>query len=104
MAKRRNSPKTRTRYVTKAKKYYGKARSAGKGFGRIIEGAIAGALTPYATRYLGQWGQPAATIGVGMYMKNDTLQTIGGYSLGLKIGSMIGGATGTTDGTQGGYY
>lgn len=108
MAKRRNNnTKTRTRYVTKAKRYYSRAKSGAKGFGRAIEGAIAGAITPISTKYLGKWGQPAAMLAVGTYTKNDTLQTLGGYSIGVQIGSgLTNTLTGSTDSgtSSGGYY
>ncbi len=107
MARRRTRSRgsTRTRTVTRARNIYHRAKSGAKGFSRAIEGAIAGAVTPIATKYLGKWGQPAAMLGVGMYTKNDTLQTLGGYSIGVQIGqgltsSFLGG---TTETTSGGY-
>lgn len=106
MARRRNSGKGKTRYVTKAKNVYRSTKSKAKGLGGAVAGAIAGALTPAANKYLGQWGQPAAMLGVGLYMKNDTLETLGGYSIGVKLGSSLANALpgGTTETSNGGYY
>lgn len=108
MAKhRRSSGKTRTRYITKAKKIYHSARSKGKGLMPAVHGAIAGALTPIANRYLGKWGQPAAMGITGYFTGNETLTTLSGYNIGVQIGQGLNGALGgTTDGaaTNGGWY
>lgn len=103
----RNKGSYRTRTVTKIKnigrRYGGKA----KGIMPIIHGAIAGAVTPLAQKYLGKWGQPAA-LGVTGYMTgNETLETLAGYQVGLQIGSGLNNALGgsTTDATaNGGWY
>lgn len=97
----------RTRTVNKikrvGKRYGGKA----KGFMPMVHGAIAGAITPIAQKYLGKWGQPAA-LGVTGYMTgNETLETLAGYQVGLQIGSGLGNITGTgtdTTTTSGGFY
>lgn len=105
MAKRRGT-KTKTRYVTKAKSVYRRAKGGVKGLGRAVEGVLAGVVTPISTKYLGKWGQPAAMLGVGYYTKNDTLQTLGGYSIGVQIGAGLANTlTGsTTETSNGGYY
>ena len=81
--------KTRTVY-RKAKRTYRRAASRG-GFQPIIDGLIAGAGGQLASKYIGVWGQPAATLGVGYFMKNSTLKTIGGMQVGSMIGGMISG-------------
>ena len=85
MARRR---KTRTRYVTRTKRVYRKARGFGKGgiLGNVIDGVLVGAIQGMVPNNLaGGWVDAAVPLGVGWFRKNTTLQTIGGYQLGLKI-------------------
>lgn len=60
----------------------------------IIDGLIAGAGSQIAGKYLGAWGRPVAVLGVGYYMKNSTLKTIGGMEIGAMLGSMFTGGNG----------
>lgn len=88
--------KTRTVY-RKAKRTYRRAASRG-GFQPIIDGLIAGAGGKLASNYIGVWGVPAATLGVGYFMKNSTLKTIGGMQLGSMIGGLMPGIGGGVGG------
>jgi hypothetical protein len=97
MARRK---KSYTRYRTKVKRVYSKGRNFGGSMKPVIDGAIAGAGGQFATKYVGAWGQPIADIGVGIYMKNNTLKTIGGRSLGMQLGGMF---SGTGNGSAGAF-
>lgn len=89
MAKRKGS-KTRTVY-RKAKTYARRASGGAKKFGDGISGFISGGLgILVGQRFLGNWGQPASDIGVGYFMKNDTLMTLGGRSIGAMLASGSG--------------
>lgn len=101
MAKRRKS-KTQTQYRTRTKtirSYVGRAKQKAGG---LIAGLIAGAGGQVLNRYapLGAWSQPAADIATGLYLKNDTLQTIGGRTIGAMLASgALRTVTGTGTGT-----
>lgn len=91
----------KTRTITK---YASRAKGYAKKGGGILAGAIAGAAPQVAAKFglnLGQWTQPVADIATGMYMKNDTLQTIGGRAIGAMLASGLNTGTGT--GTTGAY-
>jgi len=94
--------KTKTRTVyRKAKTYARRASGGGKKFGDAISGFISGGLgVLVGNRFLGTWGQPVSDIGVGYFMKNDTLTTLGGRSIGamLASGSGLGGSSGGSNG------
>ena len=96
MARRRSYARTRTVY-RKARRTYRRSRGFGKGgmVGNIIDGAITGAIQGIIPdNALYGFGDTAAILGVGWFRKNATLQTIGGYQLGLKLASkMAGGQT-----------
>lgn len=98
MAKRKTKTKTVYR---KAKTYARRVSGGGKKFSEGISGFLAGGLgVLVGQRFLGNWGQPASDIGVGYFMKNDTLMTLGGRSIGamLASGSGLGGSTGGSNG------
>jgi len=94
MARRRRKRVYTRRRRPMARRYYRKARRiyrGGGGFKPIIDGAIAGAGGQFAGKFLGGFGQPAADIAVGMFMKNKTLKTIGGRGLGMMLsGGLVG--------------
>lgn len=101
MAKRRRTGK-KTVYRTRTKtvrSYVGRAKKAGG----IVAGLIAGAGGSLLGRFLnlGQWNQPAADIATGYYMGNETLQTIGGRSIGAMLASGINiGGNGNGNGSN----
>jgi len=92
MAKR-----TRTRYRTRVKKIYSRARSSGGQFKPAITGAICGAGGKLAANYLGAWGQPAVNGIVGWFMKDKTAMFLAGYGAGNML---LGGNGGTTGGVR----
>ena len=99
MAKRRRTQtKTRTRTL---KQYVSRGRGKGR-TGGMISGFLAGAAGTLLGKWakLGTWAQPAADLGIGYFMKNETLETIGGRSVGAMLASGIAGGT-TTNGTTG---
>lgn len=92
MARRRRGRRTVTRYVRARTRY---KRGGGK-MGNIITGIIAGVAGSFASKYIGQWGHPAAAIGVGFWKNNQVLQIEGGRELGAIIATklpFIGGGT-----------
>lgn len=93
MARRRTGVK---RYVR---------RSAG-GAKPIIDGAMAGLGANVLGGFIGPWGAPIATLGVGFIRKNNTLKTLGGYELGAQIAGFlpIPGIASTYGNGQGGAY
>jgi len=70
--------------------------------GGAISGAVAGLVGVLASKMLGTWSQPASDLGVGYFMKNDTLMTIGGRQIGAQLAA--GGLNGAVlgNGTTGG--
>lgn len=70
----------------------------------IIDGALAGVAGNIASRYVGAWGAPIATLGIGYFRKNNTLKTIGGIEAGAMLGSMVGGVFGGGNGNGGGFF
>jgi len=94
MARRRSYRRTYTR----TRRGVSRARSFGKGglVGNIIDGVLVGAIQGIIPNdALMGYGDTLVPIGVGWFRKNPTLQTIGGYQLGLKIASSMtqGGGT-----------
>jgi len=89
MAKRRKS-NSKTVYRTKTVKSY--VKSATSKAGGLISGLVAGAGGQVLSKYapLGAWSQPVADIVTGSFiMKNETLNTIGGRSIGMMLASGI---------------
>lgn len=80
--------KGRIRYRTKT--VIRRARSAGGSFKPIIDGFMAGAAGEFATKYLGNYGHPVATLGIGYFRNNVTLKTEGARELGAMIISQVG--------------
>ena len=78
--------RARTRYRTRVKRIYSRAK--GGSFRPIINGVIAGVAAEAAQKYLGSYGVPLGVGAVGYFMKDNTLKTIAG----LQAGSLIGNA------------
>lgn len=90
MAKRRAV----RRYYPKAKRTVSRARRFGAGgvIGNVLDGVIVGAVQGMIpNNALMGYGDALVPIGVGWFRKNKTLQTIGGYQLGLKIANQMAG-------------
>jgi hypothetical protein len=90
--------KIRTVY-RRAKTAYRRA-SSGNSFKPIVNGVLAGAGGKLATKYVGSWGRPLAYVGIGYFMKDNTLKTLGGIGIGETIGSMVTG----NGGNGGGFF
>lgn len=90
MVKRKGNP-GKTRYRTRTVKSY--VRGAKSKAGGLFSGLVAGAGGSLLGRFigLGAWTQPVADIGTGYFMKNETLTTIGGRSIGAMLVSGMGG-------------
>jgi len=81
----------RRRAPSRARRVVRRARSiGGGGLKPVLDGAMAGALGEFATKYVGGWGHPAATLGVGYFRNNVTLKTEGARELGAMIVSQFG--------------
>lgn len=79
-------------------------RSSRRSFGRgvsqssLLNGAMGGAAANIAARYIGpQYGPAAGLAAVGIFRKDNTLQTLAGVSIGsaLVSGLQLPGATGS---------
>ena len=68
---------------------FGRRATRGLNTNALLAGTVAGAAAPFATNFLGDWGTPVALGATGVFMKNDTLQTLAGLSVGSRL---IGGA------------
>lgn len=96
------------RRASAARSYAGRGRSFGKGgsglMGNVIDGAMVGVIQGIVPddMFFGMV-DPLAMIGVGWFRKNQTLQTLGGYQLGLKATQFFGGGR-TATGGSGGLY
>jgi len=78
--------RTMARRRTTARRY---ARRAGGSMKPIIDGALAGLGGQILGNYIGAYGAPIATLGVGFIRKNNTLKTLGGVELGASLAGMI---------------
>lgn len=68
----------------------------------IVDGLLAGAGGQILTKWLGNWGHPVATVGVGLWQNNNALKTEGARELGAMLATMlpfVGGGR-----TPGGVY
>ena len=94
MARRRRT----RRYYPKARRVYSRARTgfgAGGITGNLIDGILVGAVQNIIPNdALGGFGDAIVPLGVGWFRKNQTLQVIGGYQLGLKLAGMLTGVKG----------
>jgi len=88
----------RTRYRTRTKTIYRRARSAGGSMKPIIDGALGGIVGAVANKYMPGWGGGLGLLGVGYFRNNSTLKVMGGVQVGLKAAGMIPflGTNGTT--------
>lgn len=93
MARRRKA-RRKTRTVTKY------IRGGGKGgFGNlkpVVDGLLAGGLGQFASKYIGEYGHPAATLGIGFLRNNTTFKAEGARELGALLAMklpFIGGGT-----------
>jgi len=68
----------------------------------IIDGFLAGAAGGLATKYIGSFGHPAATLGIGFFRKNNVLKTEGARELGAMIVSQFSGGM-NVGGGKGGF-
>ncbi len=87
----------------KAKRSVSRARGFGGGgvMGNVLDGMLTGAAQGMIPdNALWGYGDALVPIGVGWFRKNKTLQTIGGYQLGLKIAQGFSGQ-GSTAGFRG---
>lgn len=92
--------RTITRYVTRARRSTRGARGFGSGkLGNILVGALAGAGSRFAGGFH-PLASPAVTAGIGYFMNNATLQTIGG----MQLGSMLAGGLTTGASTNTGAW
>lgn len=90
----RTMARRRGRRFTRARKTYSKARGFGGGgiVGNVLDGVIVGAVQGMVPAgALWGFGDALVPIGVGWFRKNNVLQTIGGYQLGLKIAQGMAG-------------
>ena len=76
--------KTRTVY-----KKRGYRRAKGTGFKPIIDGLLAGIAGQLASKWIGGYGHPAASIGIGMWRNNTVLKTEGARELGAMLATNI---------------
>jgi hypothetical protein len=54
-----------------------------------MDGLLAGVGGKFLSKYMGQYGQPAANIAVGIYRNNNTLTTLGAMQAGQVLASML---------------
>ena len=104
----RRAVKPRVVYMARRRRSYSRARSyarrarGGGGGGNmkgIIDGVLAGAAGGLATKYIGAYGSPIATLGVGWFRKNPTLTTLGGMQIGNMLVSQFVGTSGSSSGS-----
>ena len=88
--KARRKTKTVTKYI----------RGGGRGglgnLKPVIDGLLAGGIGQFASKYIGEWGHPAATLGVGFWQNNTTFKAEGARELGALLAMrlpLIGGGT-----------
>lgn len=93
--------KAKIKYRTRAAKRVRRAAKGGFGSMKpVITGVAAGAAGAVATKYIGELGHPAACLGIGFLMKDNTLKTIGARELGAALaGRFVGNGGGTVGGT-----
>jgi len=82
-----------------AKTVYRKARGGGGALKPILDGFLAGAGGALAAKYIGTWGHPAVTLGVGFFRNNNVLKTEGARELGaMAVAQFTGGMGGANGG------
>lgn len=99
---KRRAVKPRVVYMARRRRSYSRARSyarrarGGGGNGNmkgVIDGVLAGAVGGLATKFIGGYGQPVATLGIGWFRHNPTLMTLGGMQIGNMLTGMFGGGS-----------
>jgi len=95
MARRRRYA-TRTRYVKKYVRRRASRKSLNSALKPIAGGVITGVIQSVVPNNLaGGLADSAVPLGVGYALNNNTLMTLGGYQVGLKLANMFtGNATG----------
>jgi len=102
--RRRTSKKKVVKMARRRRSYrraVGRARGGGGSFKPIIDGFLAGAAGGLATAYLGKFGHPAATLGIGYFRKNNVLKTEGARDLGAMLVSQFSGGMNVGGGSGG---
>lgn len=101
--RRKTNMARRRRSYPRARRSISGVRGLGGGgvVGNILDGVIVGAVQGMVpANALWGYGDSLVPIGVGWFRKNKTLQTIGGYQLGLKVAQGFSGQ-GATPGFRG---
>ena len=81
------------------RKIYRRARGGGGSMKPIIDGVLAGAAGGLASNYVGAYGHPVATLGIGYFRNNVTLKTEGARELGaMLVSQFMGGGGGAGNG------
>lgn len=89
----------RRRASPRVRRIYARARGGGGALKPIIDGFLAGAAGGLATKYLGAYGHPVATLGIGYFRNNAVLKTEGARELGATLVSQfVGNGIGTNAG------
>ena len=94
---RRSNPMA-ARRRGRARRYMRRARTVGGGFKPIIDGFLAGAAGQLASNYLGNYGHPVATLGIGYFRNNNVLKTEGARELGAMLVAQFTGGGGVGGG------
>jgi len=104
---RRATPKRRYTMARRRRTYRRAARRAVGGINTnaIMKGVIAGAGATVIKKFINvPFADDLAVLGVGVFMKDKTLQTIGAVGLGSDLVGQFGGAIGLNGGAGGGGY
>lgn len=64
----------------------------------LMSGFISGAIAPFARNALGPFGDGATALGVGIFQRDKTLQTIGALRLGETLSSGLDLSSGNGNG------
>jgi len=93
---RNTKTRTKTRTVTRT---VSRVKNIAKG--GLMAGAIAGAGGQIIGKFIniGGFTQPVVDIATGMYLRNETLQTLGGRAIGAQLASGIGQGSKTAGGS-----
>ncbi len=89
--------------VYRTKKAVRRYHKSSGGFKPIIDGLLAGAGGQIATKWLGAYGHPVASLAVGMFRNNTTLKTEGARELGAQLAANLPLIGGTSPYSGGGY-
>lgn len=79
------------RYRTRTRNIVRRARGGGGAMKSIIDGFLAGAAGQLASNYVGKFGHPVATLGIGYFRNNNVLKTEGARELGAMLVSQFMG-------------